>query len=382
MMKPIMILTSLVVTMLATLFAPVQPVAAQSGERCFFETNFCISGPIRAYWERNGGLPVFGFPISPQRVETVEGRTLQVQWFERDRLEIQADGLVTAGRLGARYLELDGRPWQRFPSEQPINSAECSYFAQTRFNVCGWFLGYWQRNGGLERFGYPISPVIEERIEGRSYRVQYFERRRMEYHPQNSFPYDVLLGLLGREVLGRETSAALPACAANLSPSIKAVYNQVRLGRPLGCPTLVPGNNLPAATQQAERGMFIWVDQAPAPPMLTQPARVFAIINPGPSQSFRVYADGWVAGQDPDQPAFTPPRAGLHAPWRGFGKVWAEDAELRNQLGWAIESPAVAARADYQVFDSGILVVYLQDRGVAYAFGHPAVPSDVQTIRP
>jgi hypothetical protein len=42
-------------------------------------------------------------------VETVEGRTIAVQWFERDRLEIQLDGTITAGRLGARALELQGR---------------------------------------------------------------------------------------------------------------------------------------------------------------------------------------------------------------------------------------------------------------------------------
>jgi hypothetical protein len=36
--------------------------SAQTDERCFMETGFCIAGPIRAYWEANGGLPVFGYP--------------------------------------------------------------------------------------------------------------------------------------------------------------------------------------------------------------------------------------------------------------------------------------------------------------------------------
>ena len=39
------------------------PARAQMDERCFPETGYCISGSIRAYWERNGGLPVFGYPI-------------------------------------------------------------------------------------------------------------------------------------------------------------------------------------------------------------------------------------------------------------------------------------------------------------------------------
>jgi hypothetical protein len=42
--------------------------SAQTAERCFAETGHCISGPIRAYWEQHGGLPVFGYPITEQRV--------------------------------------------------------------------------------------------------------------------------------------------------------------------------------------------------------------------------------------------------------------------------------------------------------------------------
>jgi hypothetical protein len=49
-------------------------------------------------------------------------------------------------------------------------------------------------------FGYPIS---EEFTEG-GYIVQYFERARFEWHPENTgTSYEVLLGLLGREVYDR-----------------------------------------------------------------------------------------------------------------------------------------------------------------------------------
>ncbi|MEI7772283.1 MAG: hypothetical protein WCI67_19995, partial [Chloroflexales bacterium] len=99
---------------LTVLLTAAPPVTAQTDQRCFPETGFCIAGPIRAYWERNGGLPVFGYPIGPQQNETVEGTwSGPTQWFERDRLEDHSnEGLdVLAGRLGARYLELTGRPW-------------------------------------------------------------------------------------------------------------------------------------------------------------------------------------------------------------------------------------------------------------------------------
>lgn len=50
--------------------SPAAPVAAQPGERCFPETGHCIAGPFLAYWDGNGGLPVFGFPITPARPES------------------------------------------------------------------------------------------------------------------------------------------------------------------------------------------------------------------------------------------------------------------------------------------------------------------------
>jgi hypothetical protein len=111
--------------MLARVSAANASAQAQPGERCFVQTNQCISGPIRIYWERNGGLIVFGYPISPRQSERVEGRTLPVQWFERDRLEDHGAQGVLAGRLGARLLELQGRPWETFPHDSVCRHMGC-----------------------------------------------------------------------------------------------------------------------------------------------------------------------------------------------------------------------------------------------------------------
>jgi hypothetical protein len=91
---------------------PAPPAAAQTALRCFPETGYCIEGAFRAYWERNGGLSAFGFPIGPVQLEEVRDERGNlvfkgpVQWFERDRLEDhRVSGLgILAGRLGAEQL--------------------------------------------------------------------------------------------------------------------------------------------------------------------------------------------------------------------------------------------------------------------------------------
>ncbi len=188
-------------------FIPTVSAAAQANQRCFPETEQCIAGPIRAYWERNGGLAVFGFPITAQAAEVVEGTPLQVQWFERDRLEIQPDGRVTAGRLGVERLEQLGTPWQQ-GSGAPA-SASCIAFPETGHQVCGAFASYWRANGGLERFGFPVTGEFTTELEGKPYTVQYFERRRFELHPEIR-PDAVLLGLLGREVFNARQEQPQP----------------------------------------------------------------------------------------------------------------------------------------------------------------------------
>lgn len=159
-MRRLLIFLALAMLPLAMLVLP-HPASAQR-TRCFNETGYCVSDPILGYWERNGGLAVFGYPITDLRVETVEGTwTGPVQWFERDRLEDHGAEGVMAGRLGAQILELQGRPWTSWPQ---VDSAPrgCRYFPMTGHSVCPPFIGYWEQNGGLERFGYPITEAITE----------------------------------------------------------------------------------------------------------------------------------------------------------------------------------------------------------------------------
>ncbi|NJP04450.1 MAG: hypothetical protein HC837_01855 [Chloroflexaceae bacterium] len=56
----------------------------------------------------------------------------------------------------------------------------------------------------------PISPLQEETIDGQTLQVQWFERARFEQHPELEPPFQVLLGLLGREQLMSSDSLHTP----------------------------------------------------------------------------------------------------------------------------------------------------------------------------
>ncbi|NJL34105.1 MAG: hypothetical protein HC893_09895 [Chloroflexaceae bacterium] len=101
---PLMPLFALVLALSMYADLLITPVSyAQSNERCFEETGYCISGSIRDYWEQRGGIELFGLPLSPARLQTIEQNwTGPVQWFERGRLEDHGLAGVLEGRLGAR----------------------------------------------------------------------------------------------------------------------------------------------------------------------------------------------------------------------------------------------------------------------------------------
>jgi uncharacterized lipoprotein YbaY len=210
-------------------FLSAAPTQAQTSQRCFVETGQCINGRIRQYWEQSGGLPVFGFPITSQREERIDGQLLQVQWFERARLELHPDNPrpydVLIGRVGSDRLAQLGRDWRSFPivDEATGGDAEsCRFFRETSHTVCGAFLTAYRSYGldfgmpgiapaeSLALFGLPLSqPITETLSDGRQYQVQWFERARFELHPELS-PTAVLFGLLGAEIQAAAPMAPTP----------------------------------------------------------------------------------------------------------------------------------------------------------------------------
>jgi hypothetical protein len=222
--------------------AAVAPVGAvpdaappRQAERCFPETNQCINGRFLQYWEQNGGLPVFGYPITPAQneVNADTGQTYLTQWFERNRFELhpenQAPYDVLLGRLGDDRLRQLGRNWQALPKGQ--QTAGCLWFPETGHSVCEPLKSYWETHGlldpalstyarSLALFGLPLSERgMETNTSGDTVETQWFERARFECHPNNPPQFRVLLGLLGNEVRG---GAAIPGAKPAVTCTVTA----------------------------------------------------------------------------------------------------------------------------------------------------------------
>lgn len=213
---------ALVVCWCVLLAASIDPAATSAQSALCFDvpgiTN-CIEGRFRAYWEQNGGLEVFGYPLGAAVEERTAEGTFLTQYFERNRFELHPDAPapydVLLGRLGADWMVTNGTIWQQFPTDSRQQPG-CLWFVETRFNVCDQGAGegfkhYWESHGlldptisayarSLALFGLPISPArVATNAQGDRVVTQWFERARFEWHPDNPQPYRVLLGLLGNE---------------------------------------------------------------------------------------------------------------------------------------------------------------------------------------
>lgn len=156
-------------------------------------TGYEVAPVFRDFYNRYGGVPVFGYPLGPATFE--DG--FLVQYFERQRFEFHPEHAgteyaVLLGHLGKEIAIREGRDLRPVPP-QPGRR----YVPETGHHIAPEFLTYWERRGGVRLFGYPITEPFWEN----GLLVQYFERARFEYHPQNAgTEWSILLGRLGAQV--------------------------------------------------------------------------------------------------------------------------------------------------------------------------------------
>jgi len=173
-----------------------QPMSAraQSNSRYFRPSGHNVQAAFLDYFDTHGGVDRFGYPLTEQ---FHDARGVLVQYFQRALMEYQPNNAAPYKVALAPLGVLLNR------QEPPINAVDIPrtsdrlrrYFRETGHTLSFMFLNYFDQHGGAAIFGYPISEFKLE--NGRI--VQYFQRARMEWHPENSMRYQVHVGLLGSD---------------------------------------------------------------------------------------------------------------------------------------------------------------------------------------
>ncbi|MCS7177695.1 MAG: hypothetical protein RML46_04860 [Anaerolineae bacterium] len=169
-----------------------QPPFPEEPWEYFQLTGHFVKGPFLEFFNQHGRTRILGYPQTEAFYDRRLG--LWVQYFDNVRMEWHPGNpdpyKVQLGLLGE---ELGYReppiPLEKIPRGNPLQR----YFPETGHVVSYAFLTFYEQNGGLDVFGYPISEIRLE--NGRT--VQYFQRTRLEWHPERPRGDRVVVGSLG-----------------------------------------------------------------------------------------------------------------------------------------------------------------------------------------
>jgi hypothetical protein len=299
-MKKLRLTTIIVFCSIAyTLFNTHQSNAINKQEQCFSQTGYCLDEPFLSYWKTNGGLPVFGYPITnaSKEVNADTGNTYLTQWAERNRFEVHPENKGTPyeillGLLGKqRLIQLN----RDVDLREGGPKAGCLWFEETGHNVCDQsnrlgFKTYWESHGlriqgldiynqSLQLFGFPLTePKIETNANGDRVLTQWFERARFEWHAGNPDEFKVLLGLLAKEIRATQPQPTQPQPTqpqptVTIEPTSTKTpqVNPTKTPRPSPSPTPVPSpTSLPTPIPTPTIPPYPWFYSYVYPPTSSQ----------------------------------------------------------------------------------------------------------------
>ncbi len=180
---------------------PTNPVGpAGGGAQIFPETGHNVSFAFLKAFKADGGLDVIGYP----RTEAMNYLGQTMQFFQRAVMVYHPELAGKAGEVELRNLGADATKGRTFPDGTPgPNTPASQFYSQTNHTVANAFLKFFKDHGGPDILGYPISDAMPDQLsDGSIHTVQYFQRARMEYHPELAGKSgEVSLGLLGDELL-------------------------------------------------------------------------------------------------------------------------------------------------------------------------------------
>jgi spore germination protein len=169
--------------------------------RYFTETGHNLLNGFKQFWDANGGVARFGYPLTEEFTERnpADDRTYTVQYFERARFEWHADtSSVALGKIGQETFNTNNEPGGT-PLDPPANlTPDKRYFPETKHVLAGSFKQFWDTQNGKALLGLPLGEEVAE--NGKT--VQYFEFGRLEYNPAGTTLQErVQIGIIGTEML-------------------------------------------------------------------------------------------------------------------------------------------------------------------------------------
>ena len=149
-----------------------------------------------------------------------------------------------------------------------------------------------------------------------------------------------------------ETDSPPPATnTPSLTPTITTTATPGPTATPTLTPTIDPfptpiNAQIIVAEQLFEHGRMFYL----------QPNQEIWVMIDGADQNsgaWHIYQDTWVEGMTEFDSAIVPPE-GLFQPQRGFGKLWRDRREVRDALGWALDTE-YGHVTTYQYFAGGVV---------------------------
>ncbi|MBI5668644.1 MAG: hypothetical protein HZC41_11615 [Chloroflexi bacterium] len=276
---------------------------------------------------------------------TVRGAaSISLEWMARDGSEVTTDGLPLEGTFNLRLSEIHFSGTQTSPvrlipkdaagnwingPDQTIIASDLWIPLTTNLRVESFTASPNPvERGGTITFSWKVANAAEVRIT----RINPQGILTMDEALQQPLPASGTISVPVPEGYSTNIAYLLGATDAN-GVSISGEAVDVKLVCPFeqfiapSCPLLQKSIN--AAYQTFQNGAMVWREDAKEILVLYA------------DQTYEVFQDMWTPGET--IVTDTPPD-GLIAPARGFGKVWANNPDVRNKLGWA-----TAAEASYRM---------------------------------
>ena len=184
--------------------------------KSFNETTYKVCDEFLSQWEAYGGLLRFGLPLSDwfYEIDDTSGEVHRVQYFERHVIKLARakDDSITPGWSTARKIPLGQIIYDRkypsgAPNQAPNKTGRAPGLVDVRNDIWlgGRFSDFMPDSPTMnfmdviEWVGTPFTNEFIEKneVDGKEYKVQYFEQAALEDHPENNPPDDVRFAPLG-----------------------------------------------------------------------------------------------------------------------------------------------------------------------------------------